>query len=186
VAAIAAHLPTDGHILVDAGNCGATALHRLTVPRGTEVTVALGMAGMGYSLAAAVGAQLGDRTGRTVVLCGDGAFLMNGFEIHTAVDLRLPVLYVVFNNDMHGMCAARQRLFFDDRMECATFGHVDVAAVARGLGDGDRLWVGCATTAAELATALADYDDTGADRPGVLELRIGAEEVPPMTPFVRA
>ncbi|HYS40006.1 MAG TPA: thiamine pyrophosphate-dependent enzyme, partial [Pseudonocardiaceae bacterium] len=185
IASVAAYLPADGHVLVDAGNCGASALHRLAVPRGTSVTVALGMGGMGYSLPGAVGAQLGRTSGRTVVLCGDGSFLMNGFEVHTAVDLRLPILYVVFNNHMHGTCVSRQRLLFDSRLECTRFSPVDVAAVARGFGADERLWVGSAGTAAALARGLADYHDNHADRPGLLELRLTREEVPPIVPFVR-
>jgi acetolactate synthase-1/2/3 large subunit len=185
IAAVAAHLPADGHVLVDAGNCGAAALHRLAVPRGTSVTVALGMGGMGYSLPAAVGAQLGSTSRRTVVLCGDGSFLMNGFEVHTAVDLRLPILYVIFNNHMHGTCVSRQRLLFDSRLECTQFSPVDIAAVARGFGDAERLWVGSAGTAAELARELTDYHDKHTDRPGVLELRLTRDEVPPIAPFVR-
>jgi acetolactate synthase-1/2/3 large subunit len=176
----------DGHVVVDAGNCGAAALHRLIVPSGTLVTVALGMGGMGYSLPAAVGAQLGRSGGRTLALCGDGSFLMNGFEVHTAVDLRLPILYVVFNNNMHGTCVSRQHLMFESRVECSRFGPVDVAAVARGLGAAENLWVGSAGTLTELAEALGDYHERYTDRPGVLELRIAHPEVPPITPFTPA
>jgi acetolactate synthase-1/2/3 large subunit len=75
---------------------------------------------------------------------------------------------------------------FDSRLECTRFSPVDIAAVARGFGDPGRLWVGSAGTEAELAHRLADYHDGHTDRPGVLELRITREEVPPIVPFVRA
>src|SRR6185436_18776180 len=103
-----------------AGNCAATALHFLDIPRDTTSTIALGMGGMGYAIAAAIGASLG--TARpAVVLCGDGAFLMGGMEIHTAVELGLPVLFVVFNNGKHGMCMTRQQLYFEGRVEASRY-----------------------------------------------------------------
>jgi acetolactate synthase-1/2/3 large subunit len=179
------YLPAAGHVVFDAGNCAATALHFLAIPAGVTSTIALGMGGMGYALAAATGAQLGSPTGtRTMVLCGDGAFLMLGLEIHCAVELGLPVLFVVFNNQKHGMCVTRQQLYFGGRISASTYAAVDVAAVARGLGGSDALWTGRATTGAELAACLAAYHAEAAPRPGVLELVLPAEEVPPFTPFL--
>ncbi|MDT0448185.1 thiamine pyrophosphate-binding protein [Streptomyces hesseae] len=185
IRAIEPYLPRDGHIVLDAGNCASAAIHLSHVPEGTSSTIALGMGGMGYSIAAAIGAQLGSAPGtRSVVLCGDGAFLMNGFEVHTAVAERLPVLYVVFNNNMHGMCVTRQQTFFDSRLECVSYPSLDVATVAYGLGGPDRLWVGTAGTLDELQVRLADYHDAHAHLPGVLELRLPVEEVPPFAAFL--
>lgn len=177
-------LPESGHLLYDAGNCAAAALHMTRVPPGSSSTIALGMGGMGYAIAGAIGAQLGSPPGtRTVVFAGDGAFLMTGFEIHTAVDLGLPILFVVFNNNMHGMCVTRQQLFFESRLECVRYTPVNIAPIARGLGTPDRLWVGSADTVEELCYQLEDYRNH-ADLPGVLELRLLREEVPPFTPFL--
>jgi len=177
-------LPRRGHVLFDAGNCAAAALHYLRLPGGVTSTIALGMGGMGYAIAASVGAQLGcPAENRTVVFCGDGAFLMQGFEAHTAVEHGLPILFVIFNNSMHGMCVTRQNLFFDGRYEATTFPRCSFGHVARGLGGPDRLWVGSAGTAGELTDCLRDYRRRS-HLPGVLELRLTREEVPPFTPFL--
>jgi acetolactate synthase-1/2/3 large subunit len=177
-------LPRGGHIVYDAGNCAAAALHQLYVPPGTSATIALGMGGMGYAIAAATGVALGATRGqRTLVFTGDGSLLMAGMEIHTAVDLGLPILFVVFNNAMHGMCVTRQQKFFEGRLECVRYAPVDVAIIARGLGGPERLWVGRARTKEELAAALREQAAT-ADRPGVLELVLAREEIPPFTPLL--
>jgi acetolactate synthase-1/2/3 large subunit len=182
-----AYLPRRGHVLFDAGNCAASALHFLELPAGTSSTIALGMGGMGYAIAAAIGATLGGPPGEhAVVLCGDGAFLMGGMEIHAAVELGLPILFVVFNNGAHGMCVTRQQRYFDGRLECSAYDPVDVAAVVRGLAGPDRLWVGHAGTDAELDAALAAYHALPNRGPGVLELRLAREQVPPFTPFLAA
>jgi acetolactate synthase-1/2/3 large subunit len=177
-------LPENGHILYDAGNCSAAALHMTKVPQGSSSTIALGMGGMGYAIAGAIGAQLGSKPGaRTVVFVGDGAFLITGLEIHTAVDLKLPILFVVFNNNMHGMCAVRQQLYFESRLECVRYTPVDIALIARGFGTSAQIWVGSTSTVDELHHQLEDYKNY-ADIPGVLELRLLYEEFPPFTPFI--
>jgi acetolactate synthase-1/2/3 large subunit len=179
-------LPPSGHVVFDAGNCAAASLHYLRIPPTVTSTIALGMGGMGYAIAGAIGAQIGSSPGsRTVALCGDGAFLMLGTEVHTAVDYQLPILFVVFNNGMHGMCVTRQQLFFGGRIESSRYSAISVAAVARGLGAPDRLWVGSAGTAEELRAVLRD-SSCWAGRPGVLELRLRREELPPFTPFLPA
>jgi len=179
-------LPQGGHLVYDAGNCAAAALHQLYVPPGTSATIALGMGGMGYAIAAAIGIALGSPSDqRTFVFTGDGALLMAGFEIHTAVDLELPILFIVFNNSMHGMCVTRQQKFFEGRLECVRYAPVDVATLARGLGDPDHLWVGRARTRKELNATLSDYL-AHSSQPGVLELTLAREEVPPFSPLLPA
>ncbi|MFC9928960.1 thiamine pyrophosphate-binding protein [Streptomyces sp. NPDC127190] len=180
------HLPPGGHLLYDAGNCAVASMHYGSVPPGSTSTIALGMGGMGYSIGGAIGAQLGcSESTRTVVFCGDGAFLMSGLELHTAVELQLPILYVVFNNGMHGMCATRQQTFFDSRITAVDYRPADVCTVARGLGTPDRLWVASAGTRAELVRHLDDHALDGR-RPGVLELRLPVEEMPPFASFLPA
>src|SRR5262245_14224599 len=177
-------LPRAGHIVYDAGNCAAAALHQLYVPPGTSATIALGMGGMGYAIAAATGIALGaTRDQRTIVFAGDGALLMAGFEIHTAVDLQLPILFVIFNNGMHGMCVTRQQVFFGGRLECVRYTPVDVSALARGFGGPERLAIARPSTREELLAALRDHV-ANAFRPGVLELVLAREELPPFTPLL--
>lgn len=179
-------LPENGHLLYDAGNCATAALHLTKVPPGSSSTIALGMGGMGYAIAGAIGAQIDSPPGtRTVVFAGDGAFLMTGMEIHTAVDLQLPILFILFNNNMHGMCATRQQLLFESRLECVRYAPVNIATIARGFGSSARLWVGEASTPKELCHQLENYHKQ-TDLPGVLELRLLREEVPPFTPFLPA
>src|SRR6202000_3485761 len=112
-------LPHGTDIVVDAGNTGAAAIHHLTVRRDGRFVVALGMGGMGYSFGAGIGMAFGRAisrglSGRIVVIAGDGAFFMHGMEVHTAVQYRLPVTFVLFNNNAHAMCVTREQLFYDD------------------------------------------------------------------------
>jgi acetolactate synthase-1/2/3 large subunit len=190
LALIDRHLPAGVHLVFDAGNCAAAAAHYLNAPPRSNASIALGMGGMGHGVASAIGIQLArteegsQHVPPTVVFCGDGAFLMNGTEIHTAVEQRLHILWIVFNNARHGMCATRQQHFFDSRLESSVFEvPVSAAVMARGLGAPDRLWVDTVRDLEGLSAALGRYFGQPLRMPGVLELQLPIEEVPPFTPF---
>ena len=178
-------LPDGSDIVVDAGNTGASAVHYLPARRGGRFAVALGMGGMGYSFGAGIGmafgrANSGRPGGRTVVIAGDGAFFMHGMEVHTAVHYRLPVTFVLFNNNAHAMCVTREQLFYDDlysynRFSSSQLG-AGLAAMFPGLtsvdvSDLDGL-------AAALHTAL------DVDGPAVVSVECAADEIPPFAPFL--
>jgi acetolactate synthase I/II/III large subunit len=183
-------LPDGVDIVVDAGNTGAAAIHYLPVRRGGRFLVALGMGGMGYSFGAGIGMAFGSTGGRakrngqrprrTVVIAGDGAFFMHGMEIHTALQYRLPVTFVLFNNNAHAMCVTREQLFYDDlysynRFEPANLG-AGLSAMFPGLQSVDVL------DAEGLADALRVALD--ADGPSVVSVECAADEIPPFAPFL--
>ncbi len=116
-----AAVPDGVDVVVDAGNTGAAAIHHLPVRRAGRFVVALGMGGMGYSFGAGIGMSFA-RGRRTVIIAGDGAFFMHGLELHTAIQYRLPVTLVLFNNNAHAMCVTREQLFYDDLYSYNRFG----------------------------------------------------------------
>jgi acetolactate synthase I/II/III large subunit len=172
-------LPAGVDIVVDAGNTGAAAIHYLPVRRDGRFVVALGMGGMGYSFGAGVGMAFG-RGNRVVVIAGDGAFFMHGMEIHTALQYRLPVTFVLFNNNAHAMCVSREQLFYDDlysynRFRPANLG-AGLAAMLPGLHSVDVRDVG--DLADSMRWAL------GADGPSVVSVECAADEIPPFAAFL--
>ena len=67
---------------------------------------------MGFGIPAAVGAALGCPEKCTVCVCGDGGFLMTGFEILTAVRNKVNLAVVVFNDGALGHIKTSQRIIF--------------------------------------------------------------------------
>ncbi|OBF43944.1 acetolactate synthase [Mycolicibacterium peregrinum] len=173
-------LPEDADLVVDAGNTGASAIHHLPARRSGRFVVALGMGGMGYSFGAAIGAAFARDHRRTVVLAGDGAFFMHGMEIHTAVQYRLPVTFVLFNNNAHAMCVTREQLFYQDRYSYNRFTPSrlgrGVASMFPGLPCEDVDAVELLPRA--LARALV------ADGPSVVSIECSPDEIPPFAPFL--
>lgn len=172
-------LPDDADIVVDAGNAGAAAIHHLPARRTGRFVVALGMGGMGYSFGAGIGIAFARRR-RTVVVAGDGSFFMHGLELHTAIQHRLPVTLVLFNNNAHAMCVTREKLYYNDiysynRFTPSNLG-AGLAAMFPGLPAVD------VTDPDTLAPALRRALD--ADGPSVVSIECSADEIPPFAPFL--
>jgi acetolactate synthase I/II/III large subunit len=178
-------LPDGADIVADAGNTGAAAVHYLPARRAGRFAVALGMGGMGYSFGAGIGmafgrAKSGRPTGRTVVIAGDGAFFMHGMEVHTAVNYRLPVTFVLFNNNAHAMCVTREQLFYEDlysynRFRPSRLG-AGLAAMFPGLKSLDVTDLDGFAAAMRAALNL--------DGPAVVSVECSADEIPPFAPFL--
>ncbi len=173
-------LPDAADIVVDAGNIGASSIHYLPVRRDGRFVVALGMGGMGYSFGAGIGMAFGRPDRRAVVIAGDGAFFMHGMEIHTALQYRLPVTFLLFDNHAHAMCVTRERLFYDGIYSYNRFGS-------------SRLGEGLAAMFPGLC--CVDVDDLGAlpgalaaafgrDGPSVISVECSADEIPPFANFL--
>jgi len=94
---------------------------------------------MGYGLPAAIGAAVACPSRRVVALAGDGCFMMNGEELATAVQLRLPIVTIVFNNSAYGAIRLTQLRQFG-RAVGTDLARTDFAAYARALGaHGERV-----------------------------------------------
>lgn len=105
-------IESDADIFVDAGNSGAFVIHDLKVRGEGLFYVSLGMGGMGNSIGAAIGSAVSSKK-KTYVFLGDGSFLMHGLEVHTAIQHSLPMVFFIFNNNSHGMCATRESIFLE-------------------------------------------------------------------------
>lgn len=70
---------------------------------------------MGFGLPAAIGAQVARPDSMSVVVSGDGSFMMNVQELGTIKRFNLPVKIVLLDNQRLGMVKQWQELFFDER-----------------------------------------------------------------------
>jgi acetolactate synthase-1/2/3 large subunit len=110
-----------------------------------------------------------------VALVGDGAFLMNGMEVATAVNYRIPVIWVVMNNSMLGMVYHGRKLASIPEGISSRFEPVDFVKLAEGLGGrGIRI-----TRPGEITRELMD-DIIASKVPTVLDVIIDPEDVPPI------
>lgn len=148
-----------------------------TKSRGFLTSGGLGTMGFGYG--AAIGAQMAlGRDARVVMLTGDGSFHMNLNEACTAVSYDLPIITVIFNNQVLGMVRQWQTTFYEKRYsDTDPHRKTDFVKLAEGFGaKGYR-----AATPAEFKAAFADAMKQKG--PGWIDCRIGKDEkVLPMIP----
>ncbi len=74
-----------------------------------------GLGTMGYGLGASIGAKVGNPDKIVVNVAGDGSFFMNCNELSTLAKHGIPVIELVFTNNVLGMVRQWQRIFYDKR-----------------------------------------------------------------------
>ncbi len=89
---------------------------------------------MGYGLPAAIGAKLANPHRPVVSLSGDGGFMMTIQELETAVRYNIPVISVVFNNQMYGTIRMYQELRYPKRVIGTDLSDISFASIARCFG----------------------------------------------------
>jgi acetolactate synthase I/II/III large subunit len=98
LAEISKAAPQDAIFVTDVGWNKNGAGQQLKVCSPASFITAGGMATMGFSPAAAIGAKLGAPDRKVICLVGDGGLLSVVGALTTAVELGVPVLWVLFNN----------------------------------------------------------------------------------------
>lgn len=138
-----------------------------------------GLGTMGFGYGAAIGAQLAvGRDTPVIMLTGDGSFHMNLNEACTAVSYDLPIITVIFNNQVLGMVRQWQTIFYDRRYS-STDPHrkTDYVKLAEGFGLAGYHCEDLAQFKAALSEALASK------KPAWIECMIDKDEkVLPMIP----
>ncbi len=92
-----------------------------------------GFCSMGFSVPGAIAAQLVFPDKTIVVMCGDGAFLMNIQELETAVRLKLPIIIIVWCDNEFGLIALKQKMEFG-QTDFTKFRNPDFVKLAESFG----------------------------------------------------
>lgn len=133
---------------------------------------------MGWGFPAAIGAKAAKPEVPVIDIAGDGSFGMTENNLATSIEEKLPVIVVVLNNNMLGMVAQWQRLFYDHRYSAVKLkGNPDMVKLAEAYGaEGVRV------------TSLTDFETAvrraiNSDVSTVIDVPIDPEEnVYPIVP----
>ena len=115
---------------LDAGNNRVWMCHLYQSQQSNTFFCPGGLAGMGWSLPAALGIKLANPNRTVIGVTGDGGFMMSVHAINTALQYDLPVVYIVMNDSGLGMVRHHQ----SDRLIASEFIQVDHGQMARGMG----------------------------------------------------
>lgn len=107
-------------IVTEVGQHQMWAAQYYTFRHGRQFISSGGLGTMGFGLGAAMGAKMAcpDRT--VVNVAGDGSFHMNLNELSTAAKHNIPIIEMVFNNEVLGMVRQWQKLFYAHRFSQTT------------------------------------------------------------------
>ena len=140
-----------------------------------------GLGTMGYGLGAAIGAKVGNPDKTVVNIAGDGSFFMNCNELSTLAKHGIPIIELVFANNVLGMVRQWQRLFYNKRFSQTDIDRgTDFMKLADAFGiEGVRI-----TTRSEIESGLQKaIDFTKQGRPCLVEVVIDKDvNVLPMVP----
>jgi acetolactate synthase-1/2/3 large subunit len=187
--------PPNTRFVADTGNSTSWAVHYLELDdrrlmarrlqtraaRGRDrrhncgwLRVTMDFAPMGWAIGAAVGIARAQSGCPVVCITGDGSYLMNGQEISVAAEEQLPVLFVILNDGALGMVKHGQQLAGAESI-ANQLPQVDFRMLARAMKVPGYVIREPADLAALDFEAILKRKG-----PTLLDVRIDADEVPPM------
>ena len=148
-------LPDDGIFVNDQSGVNYLAEWKWPVLRPRTFLYPVGSAVLGYAVPAAIGAQIANPGRAVLAAMGDGGFMFSVNELATAVKNRLPIVFLVVNDDRYGAIKWLQERMFAGRSGETELANPDFVKLAhafgargmkvKGLGDlGDAIRAGFA------------------------------------------
>ncbi len=121
-------------VIADVGQNQMWASQHFWYDRPNTFITSGGLGTMGFSLPAAIGAQMGKPDETIWVAVGDGGFQMNIQELGTIAQERLPIKVAVLNNGYLGMVRQWQEIFYQQRYTATKLENPDFAKLAEAYG----------------------------------------------------
>jgi thiamine pyrophosphate-dependent acetolactate synthase large subunit-like protein len=167
IGTLRAALPEDAMVVCDQTGLTYWMEWRFPVLQPRTFLYPTGSAVLGYAVPAAIGAKVARPERAVLAIAGDGGFMYSVNELATAVKYRLPVVFLVVNDERFGAIHWLQARMFGRPFE-ADLANPDFVALARAFGcHGERVTPD--TLGAAIGRALA------ADGPSVLELPLAVD-----------
>ncbi len=171
-------MPTDAIMVADASYSSNWINIYMTAKRaGQRFLTPRGLAGLGWGVPMAIGAQVAEPAKRVVCMCGDGGFAHSWAELETLSRLKLPVTVIVLNNGILGFQKHAEDAKYGDHTNACDFADVDHAAIARACGlSGVRVERG-----EDVGPALDAAFSSG--KPALIEIVTEPAAKPPLTMY---
>ncbi|WP_205619492.1 acetolactate synthase 2 catalytic subunit [Ferrimonas senticii] len=108
-------MPTQAVVSCDVGQHQMWVAQHMWFDSPADHLSSAGLGTMGFGLPAAIGAALARPQDLSLLVSGDGSFMMNVQELTTIKRAQLPVKIVILDNQRLGMVKQWQELFFEER-----------------------------------------------------------------------
>jgi acetolactate synthase I/II/III large subunit len=126
-------LPDDAIVLTDAGAHLCWLGYFLQLKRGQHYRKPGSFGPMAWAVNGALGTKMAFPDRPVIVGCGDGCYLLSGFELMTAVHYNLPVIWIIFQDDEYKLIKLYQLEAFHET-GLVEFPNPDYVAYANACG----------------------------------------------------
>jgi acetolactate synthase-1/2/3 large subunit len=133
VRVLAQKAPQDAIVCLDAGTFAAPVYRHFPFTYPQRLMAPLSGA-MGYGTPAAVATQLRHPQAKVICMVGDGGFMMTGNEMIAAVERKLPILFILSNNNCYASIRIHQELQYAGRHVGTSLFNPDFVRIAEGFG----------------------------------------------------
>ena len=173
---------TDSHtrFLADIGNSFLWAIHYLSPHHNPSsnssayLYMGMGFASMAWSVSASVGIALAKPDKPVICIVGDGSMLMSAHEITVAVQLGLPIIYVILNDQAYGTVKHGQKMAGAASIG-AELPPVDFSVYAKAIGA-----EGILVKTLDDFLSIDFHALHGKNIPTILDIHIDSTEAPPL------
>jgi acetolactate synthase-1/2/3 large subunit len=131
--AISKRLPAGSFVLADAGAHLAWLGYYLELARGQRFRKPGSFGPMAGHVNGALGLKCAHPDRQVIVGCGDGSYLLSGFELVTAVQYDIPVIWIIFNDGEFKLIKLYQLSAYGES-GLVEFDNPDYAAYAKACG----------------------------------------------------
>lgn len=173
-------LPSETRYLCDLGEFMNFVFKYLSIPQGGDFEINIDYAAMGSSIGGAVGAYLAESEKMLVVFAGDGCFFMNGMEILTAKEYKIPIIYIIINNSMLGFVEHGHKYLFGRSLKGFVQERISIGEMMRSVGI-DSIEIRDIKDMAHIKSAIS-----GMDGPLVIEVVTDGSEAAPIMGRLKA
>jgi benzoylformate decarboxylase len=176
VAAALAEVVDDTTTVIEDATTSEAALLPALPQRSPQAFVTSSSGSLGWGMGAALGYQLGAPDRHVLAVLGDGVFQFGPQALWAAARYRIPVTFLVINNESYAAVAAALRRYGGRAHSTGVYpgkdiAGVDIAAVARGFGLPARR----CDDAAEIPDAVKEFRD----QPALIEIRTDPGDLGP-------
>jgi len=133
VRSVSEQAPDNAAICLDAGTFAAPVYRHFRFRPGQKLLAPLAGA-MGFGTPAAIAHALRHRSAKTICMVGDGGFMMTGNEMIAAVQHRLPILFILSNNNCYASIRINQEREYPGRVSGTSLFNPDFQALAAAFG----------------------------------------------------
>ncbi|MFE5947488.1 thiamine pyrophosphate-binding protein [Streptomyces sp. NPDC056480] len=169
-------LPSNSIVFSDIGGHMLFNIQHLRIRGDQRFIINMGFGSMGHGTVAPIGAAVGCPDRPVIAIVGDACFTMNGMDLLTAREHDISAVWIVENNQSHGISYHGSRMVNGGRaMQCIINDkELGISAIARGMGI--PAWE--IRSPGELTDAL--HQAISVHGPAVIEVHVDPEVSPPL------